>query len=56
MKLTEYQARMIVRGFQQGSIDEVDLICLAEDPAAWIADSESSTAAMIREGFEPWLA
>lgn len=44
MKITETAARVLVEAFQSGELDEVDMVCIFEDPDDWLDVSDSSSA------------
>jgi len=46
--LTAQQALRLLEGFQSGDLDHLDLQCIFEDPAEWLADSDSWTARVVR--------
>ena len=47
--MDEYELILVVRGFQEGGLDEVDLAGMIEDYEAWVAESSSWAATRIRE-------
>jgi len=49
--LAEWDAQVVVDGFQRGDVDHVDLLALLKDPFAWVAESDSTTAEAIRKGY-----
>ena len=52
--LTEAEAETVIKGFQTGDIDALDLVSLTDDPDEWIDESDSNTAKSLREGREEW--
>ena len=42
--MTEEQARMFIRAAQAGEVDEIDLLCLVDDPEVWMSESETHVA------------
>lgn len=47
--MNEAEARLVEAGVQTGELDHIDLQGIARDYEAWIAESETYTAASIRQ-------
>ena len=49
--MNEKQARLFIQAAQAGEVDEVDLVCLVDNPEAWMLESSTDVAReMIYQG------
>jgi len=48
--MSDWELGVIIGGFQDGSLDVVDLRCIIDGPESWVAESDSYPAVAIRAG------
>ena len=46
--MNESEASIVQAGVLTGTVDALDLQCIAQDYEAWVAESDSYTASLIR--------
>lgn len=46
--MTEQEAAIIIDGIYSGDVDAIDVASIFDNPAAWLAESESFAARRIR--------